>query len=350
MIIADIIEFIPRKTDNQKQTATCVGQALMGNMREQVQQVYGVDVDFDILKIFDQVDNGGNPNMLRVIKFLRAAMQGFMATDGSIVKITGYKSLNFAADDICESLQTYGPAIMTVKMYNEMNLSPNGSLIFPKPTNDTLRDSTHEMQIIGFDRIKKLYKIQNSYAEKNNIKYISFDALHEILVDAYAILGIRLFPKINQVNMITPLSQRDSRWANVKIGKSNVTVGEKGCTITSICMALEKLRGYAANPGDAAYFWKFTADGKIIWNDSHFEGAKFIWRGYDADWSKISEFVMDENKAAIVAVNNSTHWLFVEGFTDGTIEIIDPIDGQRYEGLPDKYKICGYALFEKNPL
>lgn len=37
---------------------------------------------------------------------------------------------------------------------------------------------------------------------------------------------------------ITPLSQRDPRWKNKKLGTSNVTIGNYGCFITSIAMVL----------------------------------------------------------------------------------------------------------------
>jgi peptidoglycan hydrolase CwlO-like protein len=47
------------------------------------------------------------------------------------------------------------------------------------------------------------------------------------------------------------LSQRDSRWANKKIGKSNYTIFEVGCLITSVAM-LYNHYGYSVTPADIA--------------------------------------------------------------------------------------------------
>lgn len=348
MVKADIVEYKPQKTDNQGQSPTCSAHAILGCMRELIEQYHDEDVDFDIIKIFNEVEKNRNPNQSRMFGFMRAGQNGFVTTDGRIAKLIGYKNVDFVADDICEALQTYGPIIIVVRTYKEMDLAPLGDIIEPLPSNPTQNDSSHAMQIIGYDRSTKLFKIQNNWRLARNIKRIGFDALLQILAEAYVVLGVQLIkPQIKTTYMITPICQSDPRWAKTKIGKSNVTIAAKGCTISCICMVLDKLRGSPANPSDAAYFWKFTSDGRIFWNESHFEGAKFIWRGYDANWEKIAEYSMNDSKGIIIAVNNDSHWLYVENFTDGTINIIDPIDGQRYAGLPDKYKISGYALFEK---
>lgn len=154
--------------------------------------------------------------------------------------------------------------------------------------------------------------------------------------------------------MVTPISQRDIRWKDVKIGKSKLTIADFGCTISSCCMALEKLRGYTARPDDAAKFWKFTTWGGIIWTGSKFKGMKFIWRGYDADLEKVKEYANSEGKAAVMNVDafgkKGGHWVYVESVDGDLIRIVDPWDGKRYPTLPSKYRFCGYALFEAKPI
>lgn len=149
---------------------------------------------------------------------------------------------------------------------------------------------------------------------------------------------------------VTPIWQLDPKWKNVKIGQSNVTVGGFGCTISSCCMALQKLRGWFANPGDAAQYWAFTLKGEIIWRECPFNGMKFIWRGYSPDLDKVAEYANSETKAAILEVNHGAHWVYLEKYADNRLHIIDPIDGKKYASLPSKYKFTGYALFEKAPV
>lgn len=153
---------------------------------------------------------------------------------------------------------------------------------------------------------------------------------------------------------ITPISQTDKRWGNVPIGKTSFKIKDFGCTISSLCMALEKLRGYTARPDDAAKFWVFDSQGRILWTKCKFKGMKFIWRGYTADVAKVTEYANDPSKAVILNVDafgkKGGHWIYLEEVKDGTLHVIDPLGGIRYEGIPSKYKFVGYALLETNPI
>ncbi len=142
-------------------------------------------------------------------------------------------------------------------------------------------------------------------------------------------------------------SQLNSQWAHLPIGGTSFKIGRWGCTVTSLCMVLSKLHpeGFPTPP-EAAKKWSFTSDGKIIWTLSDFGGMKFAWRGYGNDAKKIKEYAGSDEKGVIVEVNNS-HWLACEGVQDGKIVFCDPIDGTRNVGLPKKYTITGYAIFEK---
>lgn len=194
MIIADIVEYKPQKTDEQGQTGSCVAHAVLGCMRELVEQSFDVDLDFDIIEIFDKFELMRNSAQDRMIWFLRMARSGITAKDGTVVKITGFTAAEQTFDGICEAVQTYGPVIVNVITYFDMNLSPKGDIILPlkRPAKEKSR---HAMQIIGFDRVKRLYELQNSWNVNGNIKYISFEALHEIMVGAYSLLGVNIFPK-----------------------------------------------------------------------------------------------------------------------------------------------------------
>ena len=62
------------------------------------------------------------------------------------------------------------------------------------------------------------------------------------------------------------LSQRDPKWANVKLGNSNVTIGQDGCLITSLCM-LSQYYGVPITPDVVArHTESFNANGEYLWN------------------------------------------------------------------------------------
>lgn len=146
--------------------------------------------------------------------------------------------------------------------------------------------------------------------------------------------------------LVTPLSQKNPQWARLRIGKSSATVRDFGCTITSCCMALQKLRGVSASPKDAAKFWKFNLKGEILWTTTSFQGMNFVWRGYTGDIAKVTSYANSPTKAVIIEVNHRKHWLYLESVVNRIMTVCDPIDGKRYVGLPVKYKFTGYALFE----
>lgn len=144
--------------------------------------------------------------------------------------------------------------------------------------------------------------------------------------------------------MITPISQKDTLWKNVRIGKTNLTIWRWGCTICALCMLLEKLRGYKCSPKDAAHYWRFNAKGEILWLTTQFNGMEFVYRGYWNDIKKVTEYANQPNTGAIIQVNYN-HWLYVEKVEGKNLHVIDTIDGKRYSSLPAKYKVTGYALF-----
>jgi len=154
---------------------------------------------------------------------------------------------------------------------------------------------------------------------------------------------------------VLPLSQLDSRWRSAKIGGTPYTIGGFGCTITSLCMCLHKLRGFQARPDDGGKFWVFNNNAEILWTQVKFKGAEFVWRGYSADLNKVKEYANSDDKAAIIRVLygkklDKVHWVYLEKVDGSIMHIIDPLGGKRYAGLPAKYKFSGYALLKAKPI
>lgn len=111
-------------------------------------------------------------------------------------------------------------------------------------------------------------------------------------------------------------------------------------------MVLSKLHGKAPSPADMAKKWAFNEDGEILWTLSDFAGMGFKKRGYVYNAEEIKEYAQSEQKGVILQVNHS-HWIAVAGVSDGKLVVHDPIDGNVYTGVPSRYTVTGYALFEK---
>ena len=141
--------------------------------------------------------------------------------------------------------------------------------------------------------------------------------------------------------MIKPLSQRDKRWKNIKVGTGKLTIEQAGCTITCLAMLsgttpivvnneLKRVKGYAY--GNLVLWLKLI---KTILK------LKFIKRVYkynNADVKKNLPCLVEVNGAKIGAVR---HWvLFIGGH-----KMIDPWVG-KIESTK-KYPLTGYAVIKK---
>lgn len=154
---------------------------------------------------------------------------------------------------------------------------------------------------------------------------------------------------------MTIYSQLDKRWANVKIGKTNITVGQQGCTLSDVC-TIGSYFGETITPGDLAVVpGLFTKDAKIIWGNlgKVFKKFKFEWRAmsYNAtEAKKVAKYLADPAKACILQVNHGAHWVVAAKLgTDGkTLNVIDPWGGVRIPDVIKKYRdIVGVAYFTK---
>jgi hypothetical protein len=144
-----------------------------------------------------------------------------------------------------------------------------------------------------------------------------------------------------------PLSQQDPRWGRNHIGETNMTLARWGCTITSLCMALGILQDRWVSPIDAAKYWEFNGRGEILWRSCRFNGMNFLRRHYGHDRDEITYHANQEDKAVILEVNTS-HWVYVRSMEGNKYVIWDPIDGTVHIGLPSKYRVTGFATFERS--
>jgi len=146
---------------------------------------------------------------------------------------------------------------------------------------------------------------------------------------------------------MTILSQRDTRWASKKIGKTSKTIGDYGCTITALAMLaglnpdevndrLTRVGGFQG----ALILWSKVKEA-IPW-------LEFEWRGYAYDNERVAEAI-NRNGGCLVEADfdgldntRDSHWvLFV-----GNQRLYDPWTGR--ESATSKYtKYTGFAVVNK---
>jgi len=145
--------------------------------------------------------------------------------------------------------------------YNQLNI--------PFPKNKNLKATVgHRMLFLDYN--PELGRI--SFANSSGLEKIQTMDFAFFWVSYRKALKLTIID--NKLKKITPLKQTNPKWSRIKMGKSNYTLGAYGCLTICICMAMERLRGYAANPIDAAKNWNYSKDGYLSWN-TKFKGIEY---------------------------------------------------------------------------
>lgn len=153
------------------------------------------------------------------------------------------------------------------------------------------------------------------------------------------------------------LSQADSRWSDIKIGSSRVTIGSDGCLITCISM-LSAFYGCFQMPDRiAADSTLFDCDGFLLWLNLDFPGFSFRWREGSMTSTAparndafIKAYLPDpdnRDRTVLLAVTNNSHWVLPIRHDDSGNDYwaIDPRNGSIIKVLETYQSICGSAHF-----
>lgn len=139
-------------------------------------------------------------------------------------------------------------------------------------------------------------------------------------------------------------SQRDSRWASLRMGNSNESVLDVGCFITSVSMVM-KFYGHDFNPSNISsnpdYFLPYSA---YMYLPTHFS-----WPGglqyHNIDPSEITSY-LNRNVPVIAGVRGSTHYIVLKKTDGGDFIMNDPIYGPDIK-VSTYYSLSGpYGVFE----
>ncbi len=111
-------------------------------------------------------------------------------------------------------------------------------------------------------------------------------------------------------------SQKDSRWANVRLGSSSRTVGNAGCVTTCIAMAESSLYGYSVTPSSLAGTLSYSSSGDLYWPESYkaYTNSDYLYKIYNE---------LKSGRPVLVGAktySGGQHWVLVTGFNGGEMK------------------------------
>jgi hypothetical protein len=153
-------------------------------------------------------------------------------------------------------------------------------------------------------------------------------------------------------------SQRDERWAGMRMGDSGESVLDVGCFITSLSMVL-KSYGQDVNPtffaSNAKYFYGGSSSG--CFPTSYATAYACVPNTFNGSWPgglryhEISSGEIDgyleRGIPVITSVRNQGHYVVLKKKVDGDYIMNDPVYGPDLK-LSEYYSLSGrYAVFEQ---
>jgi len=103
--------------------------------------------------------------------------------------------------------------------------------------------------------------------------------------------------------------QRDPKWANVKLGKTNRTIGQVGCTTCTLSDATSWFK-IEKTPDVLARTLDYTPDALIIWASLPKVGLRLKQRFYGFRKDIITAGLNDHNTTVSLNVDGGAHWVF----------------------------------------
>lgn len=143
------------------------------------------------------------------------------------------------------------------------------------------------------------------------------------------------------------LCQRDPKWAQVKLGVSNLTVGRYGCTTTCVSMLSDYFGTYIAPSTLAFQKNYYTVDGLLNWTALDLPGMQFISRDQGRDDAKILDSIRNHDKAVMLEVSNGSHWVVAirKCWFSNSYIVADPWTGKTCDVIKVYKNITGAAYW-----
>jgi hypothetical protein len=189
--------------------------------------------------------------------------------------------------------------------------------------------------------------------------------LYNSLLDHLEPMAVLLRQAITDLGTPTPAppttyAQRDPRWASVKLGFGNTTIGQYGCVLCCLAMASERATLETLLPPDANELIKsaggYTGRNLNLVQWAAAGGALGLtynwserWRSTPADVGRVQD-TLAPGKFVLLQMDFDTsdddldeHWVLVrESLGDGRFLIDDPWTGKAHE-FPPAYCRSGWS-------
>lgn len=103
--------------------------------------------------------------------------------------------------------------------------------------------------------------------------------------------------------------QRNPKWSQVKLGKTNRTIGAVGCTTCTLSDATSYFK-IEKTPDVLARTLDYTADALILWGSLPKVGLKLKQRFFGYRKDIIEAGLKDPNTTVSLNVDGGAHWVF----------------------------------------
>lgn len=157
-------------------------------------------------------------------------------------------------------------------------------------------------------------------------------------------------PAVEKIkNVFTMFSQQDQRWANMKLGNTQYTMGRWGCLTTVITMGYNWLMGTSITPAWMVAKLKYNLRGKLIWDLPGMKITKRIAKSKTIPRAEIDNAYKDPDAINALEINNGVHfvWQIGKWWPGLGYQIVDPINGKKT--FTNKYnnKVTGLRVIKK---
>ncbi len=150
---------------------------------------------------------------------------------------------------------------------------------------------------------------------------------------------------------VVSFKQTDSRWADTKIGSTNYTIEQIGCTTTALAMTESFRTGKTVYPNEMASRLTYSSTGSLYWPSNYSTTQQFD------NYMELIYSLLAQGKPVIVGAkkaDGSQHWVVVKGvysvttLSPSAFKINDPGSstrtslGQFFSQFPYLHRIVWY--------
>ena len=177
MRLADQIEYKPKKIYNQGTLPNCSAFAYLGALTENVEQEFGVEVEFDIVAEYNKM-RASKIDKTFIERFTEIGKtDGFKSIDGKyLVKVEGVTKVPaMFLNAVRTELQEKGTLVWTIWLYPNYSLTKHDKdlRLMSLPVTAKRTAKTHAMFIAGYDKDKG-FKFYNSWGTSQAL-YVDFE-------------------------------------------------------------------------------------------------------------------------------------------------------------------------------